>query len=394
MSADANTKMVADTKNVGFVATKQQAGCVRSQVASAEFFSTLGYSTCWEDPRVTRRALDVRSTDSVLSITSGGDVTLALLLDSPREIVSVDLNPIQNHLLELKMACFRKLTHAGMLAFLGIRPSSRRWQTFEYLKPVLSETAARYWTDHRPMIEKGVLNQGRQDRYLFLFGRLLRVIVGADRVRRLLGASAPSDQQRIFDKQWNGRRWRWIFDFFFSRGVMSLAMDRAHFDQVDERCFGPLIRERVDHVLRDLSAQENCFLNWALTQTYPTRACVPDYLDEAHFDTIRRRLERITIVTEEVETFLRLQRAGRFGRFNFSNIFDWVADPVFPILLAEIARIAQPGARMCYYNLIRKLAVPTSVPSFVRLRERACTLLAANRAMGYTNFELYEINGG
>ena len=53
----------------------------------------INYSQCWEDPAVLNEALAINSQDIVLSITSGGDNTLALLLRNPQRVISIDLNP-------------------------------------------------------------------------------------------------------------------------------------------------------------------------------------------------------------------------------------------------------------------------------------------------------------
>lgn len=364
----------------------------RSKVATAKFFSKLGYSTCWEDPKVLKQALKVTADDAVLSITSGGDLTIGLLLENPRQIVSIDLNAIQNHLLELKLACFKVLDYPDMLSFLGVRPSEERLRLFETVKPCLSRSAQAYWSHHASLLRKGVLSQGRQDHYFFRFGSLLRYMLGQGKVETLLQIKDLSTQQHFFDRTWNCLRWRWIFDLFFSRTVMSLSMDPAHFRLVKDKRFGPLIRQRVDSVLRDSPIQENYFVHWVLTRNYPGDLSMPPYLQERNFETIRRRIDRVMIVTEEMETFLARQRSQTFSKFNLSNIFDWIDDDVFVNLLHEIARVSSPDARLCYYNLLHRRVVPDSLAAFRRQSDQALDLLNQNRAMGYTNFELYEVN--
>jgi len=366
---------------------------LRSKVAAAKFFSTLGYSTCWEDPEVLRLALRVTRDDTVLSVTSGGDLTIGLLLEDPKEVISIDLNPIQNYLLELKLACFRALAHPDMLAFLGVRPCDRRLRLYGRLEPYLSREARDYWSTHTHMLAAGVLRQGRQDRYFFRFGVLLRLLLGPGRVDGLLSVRRRGEQREFFDEQLNCRRWRCLFDLFFSRTVMSLSMDAAHFRLVRDVRFGPLLRRQADHILREAPAWENFFLYWVLTRSYPAEACMPPYLQEGNYKTIRGRVDRIIMVTEELETFLLRQPAGRFSRFNLSNVFDWMEESAFLALLEEVARVARPGARLCYYNLLNRRVVPRTLAAFTRHPELGADLLARNRAMGYTNFELCEVNG-
>jgi S-adenosylmethionine-diacylglycerol 3-amino-3-carboxypropyl transferase len=365
---------------------------LKSDVASSKFFTELGYSTCWEDPEVLKIALSVTERDTVLSVTSGGDLTIGLLLENPRQIVSIDLNAIQNYLLELKLACFRVLDYPDMLAFLGIRPSTKRLRLFETLRPHLSPSALNYWSEHPTLVENGCLHQGKQDCYFFNFSRLLCLLLGRKKIETLLKLKDLSAQKRFFDGEWNSRRWRWIFDLFFSRTVMSLFMDSAHFRLVKNLRFGPLIRKQVDDVLRDHPIWENYFVHWVMTRSYPGGNCMPPYLREENFETIRSRVDRISIVTEEIETFLAWQRSGSFSKFNLSNIFDWIDDNVFIVLLQEIDRVAGPNSRLCYYNLLRRRVVPGTFNSFTRYGELAEHLLKHNRAMGYTNFELYAVH--
>jgi len=365
---------------------------LKSDVASANFFTRLGYSTCWEDPEVLKTALAVSAHDTVLSVTSGGDLTIGLLLEDPRHIVSIDLNAIQNYLLELKLACFRALDYAEMLAFLGIRPCTQRLRLFETLKPHLSSPALNYWSAHPDLVENGCLLQGKQDCYFFNFSRLLCFLLERKKIATFLQFKELPAQKDFFDRHWNTCRWRWLFDLFFCKTVMSWFMDSAHFRLIKDLRFGPLIRKQADDVLRDHPIWENYFVHWVLTGSYPGGKCMPPYLQEENFEIIRRRLDRISIVTEEIETFLAQQKTASFSKFNLSNIFDWIDDNVFGALLQEIERVAGPNARLCYYNLLHRRVVPGTFTGFTRHRQLAWHLLKLNRAMGYTNFELYTLH--
>ena len=71
------------------------------------------YAFNWEDPRVDCRLLNIQKDDVILTITSAGDNILDYLLEGPRRVHAVDLNPNQNHLLELKVAAFSALSYSG-----------------------------------------------------------------------------------------------------------------------------------------------------------------------------------------------------------------------------------------------------------------------------------------
>ena len=69
----------------------------------AKFFKRLSYSIGNEDWETEREALSIQADDKVLCITASGDRPLNLLMNECREIVSIDANPVQNYLLELKI---------------------------------------------------------------------------------------------------------------------------------------------------------------------------------------------------------------------------------------------------------------------------------------------------
>ncbi len=365
---------------------------LRSEIASAKFFTKLGYSTCWEDPDVLRMALKVTDEDTILSITSGGDLSIGLLLDNPKQVISIDLNPIQNYLLELQLACFKALSHPDMLAFLGVRPHADRLQLFEKIKPYLSGEARTHWLEHPDALVAGVLLQGEQDHYFFRFGSLLRLLFGNTKIDSLLGLHDPALQQKFFDSEWDDLKWQLLFDFFFSRRVMSFHMDPAHFRLVKNIRFGPAIRKQVDYIMKYSPMWENYFVHWVFTRSYPGEDCMPPYLKESNFSVIRSRLNRIAIVTSEFETFLTSQASASISRFNLSNIFDWIDNNAFDALVEEISRVAGPDSRLCYYNLLNHRRVSENRTAFRRQPDDASFLLRRNRAVGYTNFELYEVN--
>ena len=63
----------------------------------------------WEDPECDHAALKIKSDDAVLAITSGGCNVLGFLLFDPEVIYSIDINPAQSYLLELKIAAIKAL---------------------------------------------------------------------------------------------------------------------------------------------------------------------------------------------------------------------------------------------------------------------------------------------
>src|ERR1700678_4157668 len=104
------------------------------------------YNTCWEDPALDRLALELGPDDRVVVISSAGCNALDYLLAGAGEVNAVDVNPIQNALLELKVAAIRGLDHASFFEMFGTGSSPRAAEMYrDVLCQQLSPTARRYW---------------------------------------------------------------------------------------------------------------------------------------------------------------------------------------------------------------------------------------------------------
>ncbi|MGD0783644.1 MAG: DUF3419 family protein, partial [Candidatus Aminicenantales bacterium] len=227
-------------------------------------FADILYANCWEDPRLDREALAIGPDDVVLSITSGGCNTLSFLLDNPRKVIALDANPCQNHLLELKMAAFRGLSHEDLLKFFGVRPSASRRRTYAALRPRLSPAAARYWDGQEGKIVRGLIHAGRYERYMRLLRRTVVAPVGRrGLVERFFAADDPSVRERLFRERWNGWGWRFLTRTMLSRRFNVLFFDKAFFAYLDEDFdFGRHFAAKAERALVRLPIRENSFLSY------------------------------------------------------------------------------------------------------------------------------------
>ncbi|MCC6988770.1 MAG: DUF3419 family protein, partial [Acidobacteria bacterium] len=96
------------------------------RVAHDADFSAIRYAQCWEDADVLVAALAPQPGQTLVSIASAGDNTLALLIGRPARVVAVDLSAAQLACLELRVAAYRALTHEQLLQLIGSRPCADR----------------------------------------------------------------------------------------------------------------------------------------------------------------------------------------------------------------------------------------------------------------------------
>lgn len=122
------------------------------------------YAFTWEDSRIDRRLLKIGTDDVVLCVTSAGDNMLDYLYSAnPRRIHTVDLNPCQNHLLELKVAAYQALPYIDFWKLFGEgRYPAFRNILMTRLSPYMSSQAFQFWlsrehvfTSRRGLYERG-----------------------------------------------------------------------------------------------------------------------------------------------------------------------------------------------------------------------------------------------
>lgn len=343
------------------------------------------FAQSYEDPEIDRRALQIRPAHTVLCITSGGCNVLSLLLDAPARLIALDMNPTQNAMLQLKIGGMRKLTYEEYLELLGVRTSARRLELYNRVCRIP------FWDAHPKLIERGALHAGRFEQYLGCFRQLLRLCQGQHRIERLFLPRDRAGRERFYNEVWDTPQWRALFRFFFSRTVLGhLGLDPKFFTYVTgEQTFGEMFLRRVRHALVELPVHENYFVEYILFGTY----ChlFPPYLKRDSFAKLRKLVDRVEVVTDEVGHFLASLPDNTLDRIDFSNIFEWIDLADCEQLLRATARACRPGARITYRNLLVHRERPASLATVIRPDPLAKELLPRDRAFVYSNFVVEEI---
>lgn len=355
-------------KGLGFSRKKTGSTAIANEdLTGSKVFADVLYAQCWEDPTIDRKAFRIGPDDVVFSITSGGCNLLAFLIDDPQKVIALDLNPAQNHLLDLKMAAFRRLTYEQMLEFFGVVPSFWRRELYLKLRPALQTESRQFW-DHRPeQIKDGIIHCGRYESYMHLLRKWFTRLLGKDLIRDLFATQTQEERERLYETRWNNVRWRIFTRVLLSRPVMSLLFTRAFFTYLEESfSFGKHFRQIIRRAVTVLPVRENTFLSYILLGNYFSLDHLPVYLQKAHFHKIRSRLDRIKIVTGSCEDYFATLPDHCISKFNFTNIFEWMPPPAVEALLKETVRIATDGAVLTYRNLLVPRSRPESLTTWIK----------------------------
>lgn len=360
----------------------------QTEIGARAKFDFIRYASVWEDADILCEALRPSVAGGrILSIASAGDNVLAMLVLDPAEIVAVDLSPPQLAAVELRLAAFRALDRDALLAFMGITPAADRARTYASFRTVLSERAREFWDRHPEAIALGAAHAGKFERFFGIFRRyVLPLVHGRRTVQSLLEPRTADARERFYAERWDSLRWRLIFRVFFSRFVMGrLGRDPEFFAHV-EGSVGERILERTRHALTAIETHSNPYLTYILTGNF-TDDALPMYLRAEHYATIRDRLNRVTLRHSAAE-----QAPGRFDGFNLSDIFEYMSPTGHVEAYRALAALAEPGARLAYWNLLAPRGVPDALRGgIVPLRELAERLHQRDRAWFYGAFHVDEV---
>ena len=351
--------------------------------------NTLRYAQCWEDADVLVSALAIRPGATYVAIASAGDNALAMLASGPARVIALDREPAQLAALALRVAAYRVLAHEEMLALIGSRPHADRLALYARCRPHLNDGARSFWDAHGDAIRAGIGGAGRFERYLALFRTVVLPLIHSDRTVRELLACPAHERVRFYDDRWNSVRWRLAFRAFFARPAMSaLGRDPRFFAHAD----GPVSQRllaRIARSLRDDDAGANPYVRWILTGTHGE--ALPLALRAESFEAIRANLDRLEIRASSLEEFVDTYDGPQIDGWNLSDVFEYVDEAAYAALLAGIAAISSPHARLAYWNLLVPRRRPVALAPFLSAREDvAAPLRARDRVPFYGDFVVEE----
>ena len=367
----------------------------RSEIQQRADFSSIRYAQCWEDSTLLREALKPLGRHC-LSIGSAGDNSFALLAAGAASVTAVEMNAAQIACIELRRAAYLILEHEEFLGLLGSRSSSRRMAWYRACREKLPHEVRNFWDSMPEAIENGIGSAGKFERYFATFRRrVLPLAHSRNRVNSLLIARSSLERIRFYEVVWDNRRWRWIFQLFFSRAVMgALGRDPEFFKYV-EGSVADRILARTRHALVELDPSENPYLHWILTGAHGE--VLPEALQAVNFELIRNALVdgKFEVVSDSLEGWLDEVRDRRsYDAFNLSDIFEYMSGESTKDLLERIIGGASPGARLAYWNMLAPRSRPEVLADCLKsCNVEADALFAADRAFFYNRFVVEEVIG-
>jgi S-adenosylmethionine-diacylglycerol 3-amino-3-carboxypropyl transferase len=358
------------------------------------------YSNVWEDPELNRLSLKVNPGENVLSITSGGCNSLCLLLEDPAKLISIDLNPAQLSMLELKRAAIMELEYDDFIEVLGVpffrkpsdKPSSYRIELYNKIKKCMPQYATDFWDDNQNLIKDGIMMCGKVEKFFAIYRKALSFLYDEKTLLSLFEAKDLQEQREVY-KEFRKKRWNALHRLLLNRFILSLVKGAHSFAQVDFEDFaGNLNRKRTLGMMRFFNP-DNYFMSLILLGGHYHEKGMSPYLLRENFPKLKQNIDRLEIFQGTIGQVLEKDGPGSYDKFNLSNIFEWMTNEVFNDIIREVLGLARPGSRMAWrYTLARPRDLDgENLERLEYEKELSDQLFKQDRAFIYESFHVYNL---
>ena len=324
----------------------------------SNFFKQINYSAANEDGFTERQALAPQLTDkAALTITGSGSRALELSIANPSRIVSIDFNPTQNFLLELKIATIKNLEYEDMMAFIGLDPSNDRLSTYEKLKSELSSEAQSFWDKESEKIKNGILYCGTWETYLKGISKVANLI-RRKQIDQLLKFDNLKDQQTFWDTKWDNLSWKLFMHVLGNRGLWKYVIKEPGIHLVpNDLSIAQTIKHRFDSAARNVLFKEAAFSWLILKGKYQSQNqdTLPCHLQKKHFQTLKNNIGCIELKTEALDVYLDSGRE-KFNAFSISDFGSYAPLDIYERIWLGLKKSAHKDAKICE----REFLVPHS----------------------------------
>lgn len=317
------------------------------------FFENLNFSSSNEDGRSELAGLSGVG-GRMVCLTGSGTRPLDMLLSGADQVIAIDLNPVQNALLRLKIAAIRQLDHAEMLKFLGITPGDplRFWPR---ISAQLNDEDRAYWQTRRKMTARGIWYAGLWEKVLRFGARGNRLLRGRH-IAALFDAPTLADQAAIWARHFDDRIWRSSIRLLGRRWIWTRVIGEPGGaflptpDQVETRLAGAFTRASGQFFFR-----ESDFASLILRgHAAPPRA-LPLHLQAEHYATVQARLDRLNIRLAALD---QLTSDIKADAFSLSDFGSYTGPEDYARMWRGVITAARPGARFVERVFMNDLALP------------------------------------
>jgi S-adenosylmethionine-diacylglycerol 3-amino-3-carboxypropyl transferase len=289
-------------------------------------FKTFIYSIAWEDFKIDSKYFDICKTDNVLMITTGGCNILNTLLLNPNNIISCDLSPAQNAILDLKMSSIINLNYDDFWQLFGLG----KHDNFDYLyntklkKDLKLYSSIDFWDKNSNILSsKGLYNSGKICEPI----NFLRILY-KKKLEKLSNFSDKNEQYDYYLKNiepilFNRKTKKFIKKIVLEfAGVPKSQIKIIGNGEYSEDILYEFIKNSYNFITKNWSIKNENYFFYALLMGYYTKNNCPEYLKEENFEFLKKNIDKIKLFNGTLNDYMNNNNT-KFDRFILLDHMDW-----------------------------------------------------------------------
>jgi betaine lipid synthase len=300
-------------------------------------WDTYMYAFAWEDPEEDFKVMDLKKDDRVLAITSGGCNILDFLVNEVEHVWSVDMNPAQNNLLELKVAAIKsEIPYEDFWKLFG----TGKYENFNEfldmkLSANLSAPAYRFWKRNASTFEnKGLYNTGHSGSAI-KFARFVFKLFGvSENVKAFCNAKTSVESWKLWSES--------LKPALFNRFIVNVIFNTRHFMWkalgVPEKQMEMLLNEfdgdlykcvsdTLDPIGKNGIIPRNNYFYYCCLMSEYSQNCCPEYLKRSNYESLQKALnvKNLRIHTSKIIDVLKSggPSGKKFSKVVIMDHMDW-----------------------------------------------------------------------
>ncbi|KAJ1942633.1 hypothetical protein EC988_006436 [Linderina pennispora] len=342
-------------------------------------FATYIYGFTWEDPKRDIEVLELTANDNVMVITSAGDNALAYAAHQPGlRIQCIDMNPCQNHLLELKLAALRTLDYGEFWQMFGCGLKSDFVDILDCkLSAHLSSSAYQFWRGNADtfapksspalemllgdLVHRNLYTTGYSGLALHCLRAICKLLGVHKHTQSLVVAKSLAEQRETWLDKVRGRILSSLAIRIMDNPVAMWQLLGVPINQWNmlrsEGSMGQYMADTIDPVVTSTSlVNDNYFYHLLFSRSY-SEQCRPDYLTPDGFRALKQAASdthtTFTLHTSTILDVLRKVQPGELTKAVIMDHMDWFTEKDADEEVIALARAVRTGGFVLWRSAAR-----------------------------------------
>lgn len=299
-----------------------------------------------DDPNVEDHALKLNDSN-LLCIASGGEVPLSMLAMYDTQIKALDISINQIRLCNLKLASVRMLEPDEAAVFLGFKKDhqNKRSAYFTKVASVLSSDDVEFWNNHN--IKNGPIACSRFEKYISVFCKLVRLVMGNKRTRQYFDLESIEEQEKYFTKYLQKKLILWIFKVAFSPGLYKKrGLDKQALIHQKGNDMASFFYGKFKDFFTATPARNNYYLQFYFLNEIISDQAFPIYLQPEGVANIRNRYKNLNFEIGSVIDEISGSELLSYENYALSNLSDWCDESSMNELVLNISKKSSTPANV------------------------------------------------